>query len=244
MSRNRAKSIYSRVKEIPATRPMPVMIHGDKMAQMLHGLCDRVTNHGLKRVKFSIDTLKLSAAHAGSYSLSANQIGNTNAIFVIHKHLIDNVWIVPEAQAALDAAQIDEDGLPVLDQAFLNHEDFESYMNPKVLKETTELVYDWEFCSSFPNIRCMVRRPTGLLVSYIDGQGDEIEKDLSNFAARVFMHELDHINGRTMTHWRISEGNIDILDSHKVKYPNLMTTVDFYKSRFDEAKSQFESELF
>ena len=39
-----------------------------------------------------------------------------------------------------------------------------------------------------------------------------------------------------MTHWRISEGNIDIIEGHKDKYPNLMTTVDFYKQRIDEAK--------
>jgi peptide deformylase len=49
------------------------------------------------------------------------------------------------------------------------------------LKETTENVFDWEYCSSFPNIRCMVKRATGVLISYIDENGDEIEKDLTNF---------------------------------------------------------------
>lgn len=77
----------------------------------------------------------------------------------------------------------------------------------------------------------MVKRPTGILVSYLNEAGDEVEKQLENFAARVFLHELDHINGRTMTHWRISEGNIDILDGHKEEYPHLMTTVDFYRQR-------------
>lgn len=109
-----------------------------------------------------------------------------------------------------------------------------------MLKEITENVYDWEFCPSFPNIRCMVKRPTGILVSYINEEGDEVEKDLRNFGARVFLHELDHINGRTMTHWRISEGNIDVMDAHKEKYPNLVTTVDFYKGRVQEAKQNFK----
>lgn len=77
--------------------------------------------------------------------------------------------------------QIDDDGFPVLNHAFLDPLDFESFINPKVLKETTENVFDWEYCSSFPNIRCMVRRPTGILVSYLDEQGDEVEKDLKNF---------------------------------------------------------------
>ena len=105
--------------------------------------------------------------------------------------------------------------MAVLKDPLLDANDFESYLNPKVLKETTENVYDWEYCSSFPNIRCMVRRPTGVLCSFIDENGDEVEKHLNNFAARMFLHELDHINGRMMTHWRISEGNIDILDGHQ-----------------------------
>ena len=95
--------------------------------------------------------------------------------------------------------------------------------------ETNEQVFDWEYCASFPNIRCTVKRPRGIFVSYINEEGDEIEKSLENFPARVFLHELDHINGRTMTHWRLSAGNIDIIDGKIDKHVNLMTTVDFYR---------------
>jgi len=58
----------------------------------------------------------------------------------------------------------------------------------------------------------MVKRSLGIQVSYVNEEGDEIEEELYDFNARVFLHELDHINGRTMTHWRLSEGNIDIID--------------------------------
>ena len=75
----------------------------------------------------------------------------------------------------------------------------------------------------------MVKRPRGIQVSYLDEKGDEIERNFERFPARVFLHEMDHINGRTMTHWRLSEGNIDIVDGNKDKHANLMTTVDFYK---------------
>lgn len=107
--------------------------------------------------------------------------------------------------------------------------------------ETNEQAFDWEYCASFPNIRCMVKRPRGILVSYLDEKGDEIERNFERFSARVFLHEMDHINGRTMTHWRLSEGNIDIVDGKKEKHPNLMTTVDFYKQRIEEVKKQFEN---
>ena len=57
----------------------------------------------------------------------------------------------------------------------------------------------------------MVKRPQGVLVNYLTETGDEQEHRLFDFSARVFLHEIDHIEGRTMTHWKISEGNIDII---------------------------------
>lgn len=67
------------------------------MSSELYGACDRIQNAMLKRVQITTTALKLSAAASGSYSLSANQIGISNAAFVIHKHLTDGLWLHPEA---------------------------------------------------------------------------------------------------------------------------------------------------
>jgi hypothetical protein len=88
----------------------------------------------------------------------------------------------------------------------------------------------------------MVKRPTACKVSYLNEAGDLIEDTLKGFKARVFLHELDHIDGKTMTHWRISEGNIDVLPAKKPDYENLMTTVDFYKSKIDQLKAEFKAD--
>jgi hypothetical protein len=72
MSKKVAKSIFGRVKELPQPRALPVLIHGDKVASTLHGICDRVVNLSQKRHKYTVEALKLSAAHHGAYSLSAN----------------------------------------------------------------------------------------------------------------------------------------------------------------------------
>ena len=77
---------------------------------------------------------------------------------------------------------------------------------------------EWEYCASFLNMRCMAKRPLGVRVSYITDEGDEMEEVLTSHETRVFLHELDHINGRTMTHWRASEGNIDFIDGEKDNY--------------------------
>jgi peptide deformylase len=69
----------------------------------------------------------------------------------------------------------------------------------------------------------MVKRPMGIKVSYLNEEGDEIESSLFDFHARKFLHELDHINGKTMTYWRLSEGNIDVIEGHQDSYKNLMS---------------------
>ena len=111
-------------------------------------------------------------------------------------------------------------------------------MNPKLHAQTEVQSYDWEYCLSFPGIRCMVKRPAGIKVSYLDIEGDLIEEKLTDFAARVFLHEMDHINGRTMTHWKLSEGNIEVFEGKENDNRHLMSTIDFYKSKIAEMKQQ------
>ena len=47
-----------------------------------------------------------------------------------------------------------------------------------------------------------------------------------------------------MTHWKVSEGNIDVLKGKEDRNRHLMTTVDFYKDKIAEMKDQFDGELF
>lgn len=120
----------------------------------------------------------------------------------------------------------------------LRPEDFEIVYNPRILGEAVTEEYDWEYCLSFPTMRCMVKRPVAIHVSYFNQEGDEVEQKLFSHAARVFLHELDHLEGRSMLHWSLSEGNIDVIHS-VMPQENLMTTVEFYKQKIDSLKSSF-----
>ena len=88
------KSIYEKVKSKSIAREdltaIPVFVHGDKMSAQLHSPCERVVNVRMQRIRAAIEVLRLSAATAGSFSLSANQIGMTIAMFVMHKDLALN----------------------------------------------------------------------------------------------------------------------------------------------------------
>ena len=77
----------------------------------------------------------------------------------------------------------------------------------------------------------MVERPHSIMVNYLDETGSEHEHKMEDFSARVFLHEMDHIMGKSMTHWKISEGNIDIIKGKEDKNRHLMTTVNFYKDK-------------
>jgi len=70
-------------------------------------------------------------------------------------------------------------------------------INPEILRYSHDKVKDWEGCLSVPSIRGLVPRYNQIIVSYFDQQGNKKQKELSGFLARIFQHELDHLNGLT-----------------------------------------------
>jgi peptide deformylase len=54
----------------------------------------------------------------------------------------------------------------------------------------------WEGCLSIPGIRALVPRYTEIMIQYTDQQGSVIELKLDGFVARIFQHEVDHLEGR------------------------------------------------
>lgn len=53
-----------------------------------------------------------------------------------------------------------------------------------------------ESCLSFPGVQRTVSRPSSIRVRFVDERGMLIERGYDGRAARIFQHELDHINGK------------------------------------------------
>lgn len=70
-------------------------------------------------------------------------------------------------------------------------------INPEILHSSSDKTKDWEGCLSVPNLRGLVPRHKQITVSYFDQQGNKQQKEFSGFIARIFQHELDHLNGLT-----------------------------------------------
>ena len=69
--------------------------------------------------------------------------------------------------------------------------------NPEIVKESEELVKMTEGCLSFPSLYLNKRRPKELSVRYQNVDGDFIYAHFEGLAARVFHHEMDHMEGKT-----------------------------------------------
>jgi len=70
-------------------------------------------------------------------------------------------------------------------------------INPEILLTGNELEKDWEGCLSVPSLRGLVPRYKNIKVSYYDVQANKHTKEFSGFIARIFQHEIDHLDGLT-----------------------------------------------
>ena len=70
-------------------------------------------------------------------------------------------------------------------------------INPKIISHTKEQEKGWEGCLSVPNLRGLVPRYTQIEISYFDRNGQKVQTIYNDFLARVFQHELDHLDGIT-----------------------------------------------
>jgi peptide deformylase len=68
-------------------------------------------------------------------------------------------------------------------------------INPELTPVGDELEDGWEGCLSVPGMRGIVPRYTRLHYKGFDQYGNQIDRLVSGFHARVVQHECDHLNG-------------------------------------------------
>lgn len=92
----------------------------------------------------------------------------------------------------LAAPQVNESKrLIVLD----NGGQIKSYFNPEILKSSWRKVVMEEGCLSIPGVYGLVKRPQKVLASYLGSNGKKYQEWLDGLTARVYQHEVDHLNG-------------------------------------------------
>src|SRR3989344_3669021 len=68
-------------------------------------------------------------------------------------------------------------------------------VNPRIIKYSKKKVSDWGGCLSFKNVCGLVPRSDKIIVQYCNLDGVMVTDNASGLWARIFQHEIDHLNG-------------------------------------------------
>ncbi len=117
-----------------------------------------------------IDNLIVTASQANGVGIAAPQVGMSDRLFIIASR---PTLRYPNA--------------PVMEPTAM--------INPKILSHSPQIVKDWEGCLSVPGIRGLVPRYQTIEVEYTSREGKICHQELTDFVARIFQHELDHLDG-------------------------------------------------
>ena len=126
-----------------------------------------------------IDSLIATAVANKGVGIAAPQISQPYRLFIIASHSSDRYPHAPNMEPT-------------------------AMINPRILSHSNEVVRDWEGCLSVPDTRGLVPRYQQIEVEYTTQQGEIKQEILTDFVARIFQHELDHLNGIVFTD-RISD---------------------------------------
>ena len=72
---------------------------------------------------------------------------------------------------------------------------FCAYLNARILELSESTILDWEGCLSIPAGFGKVLRSQSVVIGYEDPEGRAATETVEGFTARIFQHEIDHLEG-------------------------------------------------
>jgi peptide deformylase len=70
-----------------------------------------------------------------------------------------------------------------------------AFFNPEVVANTQDIADLEEGCLSFPGIYVNIKRPKAVKVRWQNSSGEFMEGEFEDYQCKVFLHELDHLEG-------------------------------------------------
>jgi peptide deformylase len=117
-----------------------------------------------------IDNLIATAVNANGVGIAAPQVATSCRLFIVASRPNQRYPNAPEMEPT-------------------------AMINPKIISHSQEIVKDWEGCLSVPGVRGLVPRYQSVNVEYTDRNGNLKNQELTDFVARIFQHEYDHLDG-------------------------------------------------
>ena len=189
---------------------LPIVAYGDPI---LKKECEEIDEH-YPNLKQLISDMFETMYKAKGVGLAAPQIGKNIRLFIVDGS--------PFAEDEEDEDDPRAEGIENFKKVFIN---------PIIEEENGK---DWPFqegCLSIPKIRENVSRKPDITVSFYDENWELKEESYSGYAARIFQHEYDHIEGILFTDYlsplkrkliqkklnNITNGEIEI--DYKMRFP-------------------------
>jgi peptide deformylase len=129
-----------------------------------------VENIQEEKIQNLIDELIISVAQANGVGIAAPQVAASYRLFIVASRPNTRYPHAPEMQPT-------------------------AMINPQIIAYSSETVKDWEGCLSVPGIRGLVPRYQTIEIEYTDRSGNLQKQELTDFVARIFQHEYDHLEG-------------------------------------------------
>ena len=124
-----------------------------------------------RALKELVEKMRNTMKKADGIGLSANQIGIGKKFFIVQIPLQD------------------EGGAII-------REKFYAIFNPKIIKLSKKTAVMEEGCLSMPGLYGPVERPERIVLEGYNQNGKKIKIEASGLLARVFQHEMDHLEGK------------------------------------------------
>ena len=134
-------------------------------------------------------------------SMSSPVKNPSNKIWkVLVKRMLSTVTDSTNKGVGIAAPQVGINRRLILVQRFdKTDKSFQAIFNPEILFKSDSVWSRTEGCLSIPDVRETVVRPWQITVKYQDINGIYITESVDGFTARIFQHEIDHLNGLLFT---------------------------------------------
>lgn len=105
------------------------------------------------------------------------------------------------------------------------------YVNPEVIK-TSEATEEWyEGCYSTGKVKGIVARPSTVTIRALTREGKEVVETHSGYVARIFQHEIDHLNGIRFPQRMLDKTHVHLVEEHEMpQYRNELGWKNWLKS--------------
>lgn len=133
----------------------------------------KVTNFKDKKLQTLIDDMIETMMDAPGVGLAAPQVAKSLRVIVVR---------LPDDEESLDEYG-DEAGVLYV------------VANPEIVKTSADIVEGIEACLSIPGYFGKVDRHVNITIKGQDRHGKDIRIKVSDWLARVFQHEIDHLDG-------------------------------------------------